>query len=152
MTAVEVGEKRVVLRFSTRRIGRQKKPVEVVHFYSSANSKVFHARCERGVISSFLERMGGVYGFAVERSRTGKTMYLAGARAEELFRKLIILAACRQCMRSRSEIPEIAEAVAGLGEFETIFWYSRILEEYDERGFWGVCRAAKAFRILYRID
>lgn len=148
MTTVEVGEKRVVLRFSTRRIGRQKKPVEVVHFYSSANSKVFHARCERGVISSFLERMGGV----VSRSRTGKTMYLAGARAEGLFRKLIILAACRQCTRSQLKIPEIAEAVASLGEFETIFWYSRILEEYDERGFWGVCRAAKAFRILYRID
>ena len=148
MITVEAGEKRVVLRFSIRSIGKHRKPVEVVHFYSSTSGKVFHARCEQGVISSFLERINGV----ARRSRTGKTIYLEGAKAEELFRKLIILAGCRQCTRSQSKIPEIAEVVASLGEFETIFWYSKILEEHEKRGFWGVCRVAKAFRVLYRVD
>ena len=145
---MDKSEKRVALRFSTRKIGKQKKPVEVVHFYSSKGGKVFLARCERGVILGFLERMNG----EVSRSRTGKTLYLEGDRAEDLARKLIILAGSRQCLRKPSRIHDIAEAVAGLGEFETIFWYSKILEEYERRGFWGVCRVAKAFRVLYRID
>jgi hypothetical protein len=145
---VEESEKRIVLRFSARRVGERRKLVEVVHFYSLTGGKVFYARCERGVISSFLERINGV----ARRSRTGKTIYLEGARAEELFRKLIILTGCRQCTRSPSKIPEIAEVVAGLGEFETIFWYSKMLVEYEKKGFWGVCRVAKAFRVLHRID
>ncbi len=148
MITVDNSEKRVVLRFSIRKIGKHRKPVEVVHFYGSTGGKVFHARCERGVISSFLERMNG----AVSRSRTGKTIYLEGTKAEELLRKLIILAGCRQCLRASSKISEVAEVIAGLGEFEAIFWYSKILEEYEKRGFWGVCRVAKAFRVLYRID
>lgn len=144
---MEASEKRVVLRFSTRRVGHRK-PVGVIHFYSSTSGKVFHARCERGVVLSFLERVNGV----AKWSRTGKTMYLDATGAEELLRKLIILAGCRQCTRSHSKIPEIAEAVASLGEFETIFWYSKILEEYEKGGFWGVCRVAKAFRVLHRVD
>ena len=148
MIIVEESEKRIILRFSTRRIGKHGKSVEVVHFYSPPGGKVFHARCERGVISSFLERING----AARRSRTGKTIYLEGARAEELFRKLIILAGCRQCVRATSKILEVAEVVAGLGEFETIFWYSKMIEEYEKKGFWGVCRVAKAFRVLHRID
>lgn len=145
---MDENRKRLALRFTTRKIGKHRKPVEVVHFYSSTSGKIFHAHCERGVISSFLERMNG----AVRRSRTGKTIYLEGARAEEILRKLVILAGCRQCTRYQSKILEIAEAVAGLGEFETIFWYSKILEEYEKKGFWWVCRVAKAFRVLYRID
>ena len=145
---METAEKRIILRFTSKKVGKYGKPVDVVHFYSSRSGRVFHARCERGVVSSFLQRING----AARQSRTGKTIYLEGARAEELFRKLVILTGCRQCTRSRSKIPEIAEVVAGLGEFETIFWYSKILEEYEKRGFWGVCRVAKAFRVLYRID
>ncbi len=145
---MDESEKRIVLRFSIRRVGKHRKPVEVVHFYSSAIGKVFHARCEHGVISSFLERMNGVVG----RSRTGKTLYLEGARAEEFLRKLIILAGCRQCLRVTSKVPEVVEAVAALGEFETIFWYSKMIEEYEKKKFIGVCRVAKAFRILHKID
>lgn len=143
-----VSGKLVVLRFFTRRIGKHRRPVDVVHFHSSTSGKVFHARCERGVVSSFLERLDST----TRRGRTGKTIYLEGARAEELFRRLIILAGCRECTQSQSKIPEIVEVVAGLGEFETIFWYSKILEEYERRGFWGVCRVAKSFRVLYRVD
>ncbi len=145
---METVERRVIIRFSTRRIGKHGRPAEVAHFHSSTSGKVFHARCERGVISSFLERVNG----AARWSKTRKTVYLEGARAEELLRKLVILVGCRQCTRDQSKIPEIAEVVASLGEFETIFWYSKILEEYEKRGFWGVCRVAKAFRVLYRID
>jgi len=145
---MDESKKRVVLRFSIRRIGEHRKPVEVIHFYSSTGGKVFLAHCERGVISGFLERTNG----SVGRSRTGKTIYLEGARAEELLRKLIILAGCRQCLRASSKISEVVEVIAGLGEFEAIFWYSKILEEYEKRGFWGVCGVAKAFRVLHRID
>jgi len=148
MIIVEESEKRIILRFSSRRIGKHAKPIEVVHFYSPTGGKVFQARCERGVISSFLERING----AVRRSKTGKTIYLEGPRAEEFFRKLIILAGCRQCVRATSKILEVAEVVAGLGEFETIFWYSKMIEEYEKKGYWGVCRVAKAFRVIHRID
>ncbi|QGR19701.1 hypothetical protein [Stygiolobus azoricus] len=145
---MEASEKRAILRFSTRRVGKQRRPVEVVHFYSSYGVKDFHAYCERGVISSFLERVNA----DVRRGRKGGTIYLEGDRADDLFRRLIILAACRQCTRSQAKIPEIAEKVASLGEVATLFWYSRVLEEYEKRGFWGVCRVARAFRVLYRID
>ncbi len=148
MITVDESKKRVVLRFSIRKTEKHRKPIEVAHFYGSAGGKVFHAHCEHGVISSFLERMNG----AVSRSRTGKTIYLEGAKSEELLRKLIILAGCRQCLKASSKISEVAEAIAGLGEFEAIFWYSKILEEYEKRGFWGVCRVAKAFRVLHGID
>lgn len=138
----------LVLRFSTRRKGYHGKPVEIVHFYSPVGGKVFHARCERGVILSFLERVNE----SVRKSKTGKTIYLEGSGAEGLFRKLIILAGCKQCTRATSKILEVMEAVAGLGEFETIFWYSNMIKEYERSGYWGVCRVARAFRILYRID
>ena len=142
------GGKGIVLRFTTRRIGEQKKPAEMVHFYNSSGNRAFHARCGRAVVLSFIERVNG----EVRRSKTGKTIYLDGNRAEDILRRLIILTGCRQCIRSESKIAEIADVVAGLGEFGAIFWYSRMLEEYENRGYWGVCRVAKAFRVLYRID
>lgn len=147
MIILDESEKRMVLRFSTRRVGKHRKPVEVIHFYNSTGGKIFHARCERGVVSSFLERING----AVRRSRTGKTIYLDGARAEEFLRKLIILAGCRQCLRVASKVLEIKEVLASLGEFETIFWYSKMIEGYEKKGFLGVCIVARAFRVLYRI-
>ena len=146
MMAVGAVERRATLRFSARRMGKRGRRAEVVHFYTPAG-KVFHARCERGIISSFIERVDG----DARWSRTRKTLYLEGARAEELLRKLVILAGCRQCTRDPSKIPEIIEMIIGLGEFELIFWYSKIIEEYEKKGFWGVCRVAKAFRALYGI-
>lgn len=140
--------KGMALRFTTRRVGRWKRPVEMAHFYGLSSSKVFHARCERAVILSFIERVNGDF----RRSRTGKTIYLEGNRAEDILRRLIVLAGCRQCIKNESKIADVADAVTGLSEFETIFWYSRMIEEYENRGYWGVCRVAKAFRVLYRID
>lgn len=148
MMTVEEGGRKTILRFSTRRAGGRDRPAEVVHFYGPAGGKVFHARCERGVVSSFLERANG----RAERSRTGRTLYLGGGRGEELFRKLIILAGCRQCVRSPSKALEVAEAVLDLGVFETIFWYNKMVEEYERESTLGVCRVARAFRILYGID
>jgi len=148
MVSVEEQGRQAVLRFYVRRRGAQAKPVETVHFYSPRGGKIFHAICERGVITGFLERVG----VDVMRSKTGKTIYLEGDRSEELFRKLIILAGCRQCVKAPSKVLDIAGVVAGLGEFETLFWYTKVIEGYERRGFWGVCRVAKAFRVLYGID
>jgi len=140
--------KRIILRFLTRKTGKAGKPAEFIYFYSEPGGRIFHARCERGVISSFLERLGEVVG----RSRTGKTLYLEGARAEDIARRLIILAACRQCMKKSSRILDVAEALMGISEFEAIFWHSKILDEYEKKGYWGVCRVARAFRVIHRID
>ena len=148
MIRMESSERSLVLKFTFKKLRKRGNRVEVAHFYSSSGSKVFHARCERGVISSFIERVNG----KVKQSKTGKTIYLGGSRAEDIFRRLIILAGCRQCVRNEAKITELAEAIAGLGEFETIFWYNKMLEEYENRGYWGVCRVAKAFRVLYRVD
>ncbi len=141
-------EKYLIIRFSTRRAGSRRKSVEIAHFYTATGVKVFQARCEPEVISSFLERIG----WNVKRSSSGKTMYLEGAQAEDLFRKLVILAGCRQCSRVSSKILSIADAIVDLGEIETFFWYNKMVEEYERKGFWGVCRVAKAFKVLYRID
>lgn len=149
---MESAGKRLVLRFTIRRIGRGKRPVEVAHFYSPYGGKVFHAYCERGVVSSFIERIIYTFNSNVERSRTGKSIYLEGGKAEDIFRRLVILAGCTQSVRIRTKIVEVAESVAGLGEVETIFWYNKMLEEYEKRGYWGACRVAKAFRVIYRID
>jgi len=148
VAGVEGQVERVVLRFYTRRVGKRAKPVEVVHFYSPRGGRVFHAICERGVVTGFLERVGA----GAARSRTGKALYLEGDGSERLFRKLVILAGCRQCVRASSKVLDIARVVAGLGEFETLFWYTRMIEGYEKRGFWGVCRVARAFRALYGID
>lgn len=144
----KTGAGRIALRFTLRNTSRLGKLVEVAHFYSPGGGKLFHARCERGVITSFLERING----SVKRSRSGRMLYLEGPGAEDALRKLIILAGTRQCMRDASRIRDLAEVVASLGEFESIFWYSKILEEYERRGFWGVCRIAKAFRVIYGIS
>ncbi len=137
----------MILRFTFRKARKKNGMIEVTHFYASYG-KVFHARCEHSVIFSFIERLNG----KIRRSKTGKTIHLEGNRAEDIFRRLIIFAGSRQCIRKETKIIELAETIASLGEFETIFWYNKILEGYESRGYWGVCRVAKAFRILYRID
>jgi len=145
---VKRGERRRSLRFSMRKVGKYGRLMEVSHFYSPGGGKVFHAYCGRGVVSSFLKRMGK----DVKKSRSGKTIYLEGNGAENAFMKLIILAGVRQCIRTNAKAHGIAEIVAGLGEFETIFWYSKMIEGYEKRGYWGVCRIARAFRAVYGID
>jgi hypothetical protein len=39
-----------------------------------------------------------------------------------------------------------------IGEYELLFWSSKMLEAYESRGLWDVCRTARAFRILHKID
>lgn len=138
----------LILRFTTRKIGKHGRPMEIAHFYIFGGGKLFSARCEHGIVTSFLERSN----ITIRRSRTGKTIYFENAESEEIFRKLVIFSGIRQCTRSPSKIVDIIEATSSLGEFETVFWYSKMIEEYEKRGFWGVCRVAKAFRTLYRID
>ncbi len=140
--------KRIVLRFTRRMGGRDKKYSEITHFYHSISGRIFHAKCERGVIISFLERIGN----EVRKSKSGKTIYIEGDKAEDILKRLIILSGNRQCLKTLTKIPDIAEVVIGLGEFEAMFWYSKIIEEYEKRGYWGVCRVARAFRILYEIS
>lgn len=145
---------RVAIRF-TRRRGRDGRMHEFMYIYNAGNTRIFHARCEHGVISSFLERINcglDITDCEIGRSRSGRTIYIAGRRAKDLMMRVAIVAGVRQCTRSPSKVHDALDIVAGLGEFETIFWYSRVLEEYERRGFWGVCRAARAFRVLYRID
>ena len=137
------------LQFRLRKSKKSGGLAEYVYFYDKVStSRIFHARCEKGVIISFIERMNG----HIRRSKTGKTLYIEGNEAEDLFRRLVILAGCRQCIRSENKVAEIAEIVARLGEFETLFWYSKTIERYESHGYLGVCRIARAFRALYGID
>lgn len=140
-------DRRVAIKF-TWRSDKHGRRIETTHFYDSLGRRLFHARCERGVILSFLERVNAV----TSTSRSGKTIYIEGSGVEDLLRKLIILAGVRQCTKSPLKVRDLVEVVGSLGEFETIFWYSKILEEHERRRYWGVCRVAKAFRILNRID
>jgi len=137
----------IAVRFSVRRRGEE--VYDVIHIFNGSRGKVFSARCERGLVSSFLERLSGL---SVRRSSSGKTIYLDGEEALEAMRRLVILAGCRQCTRSTRKVVDLVEAVSSIGEYELLFWSSKMLEAYESRGFWGVCRAARAFRILHRID
>jgi len=141
-------DKQIILRFLTRKSERRGISREIVYFYNSSWGKMFHALCERGVISSFLERVGA----KVRKSRTGKTLYLDGSSSEDIARRLIILAANRQCVKEASRIPDLANALTNISELEAVFWYSRIIDEYERNGYWGVCRVARAFRVIYRIN
>jgi hypothetical protein len=138
-----------MLRISIRVVKRRGRRIEKAYFYNSPRSSIFNAKCGKDRIHSFIEMLGKSYRW----SRSGRTLYIDGEDpdAKNTFKILLIFSAITQCTRETSKIPWIAEAVAKLGEFATLFWYSRFVEEYEERGFWGVCRAAKAFRILYRI-
>ncbi|MBE9390829.1 hypothetical protein IOK49_01850 [Fervidicoccus fontis] len=137
----------VAIRFSVRR--RDGEAYDVIHIFNGSRDKVFSARCERGLVSSFLERLEGL---SIRRSSSGKTLYLDGEGALGAMRRLVILAGCRQCTKSARKAIDLAEAVLSIGEYELIFWSSKMLEAYEFRGFWDVCRTARAFRVLYRID
>ena len=137
------------LRFRWKKVKGSGGVAEYVYFYERMpGSSVFRARCEKGVITSFISRVNG----HVRRSRSGKTIYIDGNGAEDLYRRLMILAGCRQCVRSETRVAEIAGVVARLGEFETLFWYSRMVEAYEKEGYRGVCRVVRAFRTLYEVD
>lgn len=144
---METAARSVLLKFTTRKMG-SRGSAEVVHFYGPSRGRVFHARCDRGFLNSFLERVGAEF----EVSKTGRTIYIEGSKAEEVFRRLVILAGSRQCIKSSLKAADIASAVVALGEFETIFWFSKLLEEYEKSGYRGVCRVSKSFRVMYRVD
>ncbi len=143
-----MGRGSIVIRFTKRGVDRPGGPYEVVHIYLRGIGKIFHARCEKSLVANMLEVLNG----GVERSSTGKTFYLTGARAESVLRRLVVMMGCRQCVRDGSKILHIMEAVWEMDEYEALFWYSRMLDAYMERGLPGVCRVAKAFRLLHGID
>jgi len=137
------------IRFRWRKTGKPGNPVEYVYFYERLpGSRIFRARCKKGVINSFINRVNG----HVRRSRSGKTIYIEGRRADDLFRRSMILAGCSQCTRSETKLAEIVGVIARLGEFETLFWYSKMIKAYEEKGHRGVCRVVRAFKTLYEID
>jgi len=145
--------KTYVLRFTTRK-KRSRDSVEAVYMYDHTGSRVFHAYCSRSALTNFIERLisSNMFNAQIERSRSGKTLRLVGSGAEDVFRRVAVFAGVAQCTRSSSKIIDAADIIAGLGEFEAVFWYTKILGEFERRGFWGVCRVAKSFRTLYRID
>ena len=137
---------RVVLRFSVRRSGLSG-PAEYLHVYYGG-SRVFSARCPRGVVERLLEEYDG----AVDRSRSGRTLYLVGRAAESVARRVIVLAALAACTRDPSRLLGAVHAVAGMSELETMLWASKILEHHETGGHQGVCRVARAIKTLHRLD
>lgn len=139
---MSVGQK--FIRFLTRR--------NAVYFYSASRSALFKARCERDSVLRFIEvASGSVRPGTLRLSKSGMTIYLQGQDADHLFRKALIYAAFRQCPGSLQRAQPLMYAVAGLGELESIFWYSKVLEAHEREGYWGVCRVARSFRDLYRV-
>jgi len=117
----------MILRFTFRKARKKNGMIEVTHFYASYG-KVFHVRCEHSVIFSFIERLNG-------KIRRSKTIHLEGNKAEDTFRRLIMFAGSRQCIRKETTIIEVSEIIASLREFETIFWCNTMLEGYENRGY-----------------
>jgi len=143
---VALGSGRMRVLFTLRRRGRSGRRSEVAHFYGPTGGKIFEAYTERALLRGLLSLVNGHSNY-VRLTRGG--IILEGARGEDLFHKLIIMAGVRQCVQQQDQLPALADAIAKLGAFETLFWYSKIVEAYERMGYWGVCRVARAFRILH---
>ncbi|MCE4628069.1 MAG: hypothetical protein F7C34_02835 [Desulfurococcales archaeon] len=137
---------RVVLRFSVRRSGLSR-PAEYLYVYYGGR-RVFSARCPRPLVERLLEEYDGF----VARSRSGRTLYLVGRMAESVARRVIVLAAIASCTRDPTRLLGAVHAVAAMSELETMLWASKILEQHEQSGHQGVCRAARAIKTLHSLD
>ena len=117
-------------------------------FYGPYGVEELKARCEKNLIIKLLDGINANYRII------GNRIVISGPQvdAETAFRKALLLAAVRECTRSPSKVYMVLNAVKGLDFYSLLFWVSKVIRAYENAGRSGVCRVARAFRILYGID
>jgi len=71
---------------------------------------------------------------------------------ERLVKKLVIFCSACQCARNRRTLRRTRELIPDLSYFEDMFWYTKIIENFEKGGYWKVCRVITSFRKLYGLD
>lgn len=135
--------------FGYKTVGKKnRRKVEVARFYLSEPVKgvkpFFEARAGKDQIIAFLNIL------SVQYELLGPSVIaVQGSDPDFYVRRAVVYAGLRQHIDS--SIHEIRELVARMSEVEAVFWYTKFLDAYENRGFWGVYRVAKSFRTLYRL-
>ena len=136
--------------FTRRRVGD--KMVSVAHVYDGEGRKVFVAQCERHLLVEFIERMKMCGYIRSWLSRSGNTIYIDGENARYAVRKIVIFLANAMCVKDQALLTDLMSVIHNLGMVEEFFWYAKIHEALEEDGYRGVCRVAKAFRVLHKLE
>jgi len=141
----------VAIRFSKKKRGGR--TYEVARIYELYGTRryvtLIAAKCERELIETLLNRLAWLV-LVVEHSEDEDTIYVDGIGIEDAMRRLAIFVGFRACTRSMHVITDLIGNISALGEHEAIFWFNRMLDAYELEGFSGVCRVAKAFKILHK--
>ena len=137
-----------VIRFTKRKLrGDGGRRIDFIHFYlSPREGKVFQGRCDRDMIESILRDID----INFEYSRGKKVIYLKDSAGDDIFRRFIILTGLIQCTKSNGYW-HVFNKVDRLSVYETLFWYTFFIKEFELEGYRGVCRVARSFKILYQI-
>lgn len=142
-------ELRRYIVFSGKRIGKKnRRYVNISLIYTSEPKRglnpVFEARVDRDYTIAFLNSISAPY-----RVLGDNLVVIEGSDPDTYLRRLVVYSGVRQFTTPSS--PILTDIVTRLSEIEALFWYSKLTEAYEDRGYWGVYRVAKAFRTLYRI-
>ncbi|MEM1982522.1 MAG: hypothetical protein QXZ63_02525 [Sulfolobales archaeon] len=134
--------------FTSKLVGRKsRRRVDVSYMYLSepvrGSNPIFEARVGKDYVKAFLSGIAAPYNLIGE-----DILVLEGEDPDTYLRRLVVYSGVRQHINNSVDL---AGTVQGLNEVEVLFWYSRFLEAYEEVGYWGVYRVAKAFRLLYRV-
>lgn len=154
---VSVKEKRmeeapdVKIEFETMiRDGERYEVARVMERFSPSHyADVIKGRCDRMIVINLLEQLNRLSFRAI---KTDNAIYISGTDARTVMRYVTILVGCVHCTKDPYKYVDLMYEVAGLGECEALFWFSRMVEAYESERRQNMCRMAKAFKILHKID
>jgi len=135
------------LRFYTRKVGKKnRRIVDVAYFYLARPAKgirpFFSARVGMPSVINAVEELGGEYRVLGKRS-----LLVFG---QDAFERLVVFAGVRQFLDGE-DARVLLEALRGAFDLDVMFWYNAFLRSFEEDGYRGVRRVARAFRELYRL-
>jgi hypothetical protein len=120
-------------------------------FGGSPYTDVIKGRCDKWMVINLLDQLNWL-SFSFRATKTDNAIYISGSDAKVVMRYVAILVGFMHCTKDPYKYVDLMYEVAGLSEYESIFWFSRLVDLYERKGRQSICRAAKAFRILYKVD
>jgi hypothetical protein len=118
-------------------------------FGGSPYTEMIKGRCHRGAVKDLLKRLDE---FSFRVTESTNTIYISGSDSKVVMRYVAILVGCMHCTKNPYKYEDLIYAVENLGSCEVLLWFTRMAEMYELKGYQGICRVAKAFKILYRVD
>ncbi|MEM1610943.1 MAG: hypothetical protein QXQ57_04770 [Sulfolobales archaeon] len=136
------------LVFSSKKVGKKiKRLVDVVRIYPyrpvERGKPLFEARVGRDYVVAFLNALSAPYKIY------NNVIIVEGEDPDYYVRRLVIYTGVKQFLEA---VPrELMDIAVNASEIEAVFWYSKFVEAYENIGYWGVYRVAKALRTIYRL-